>query len=102
MLTLRDKHERRQFTLTVELDPPKSASPIKTQKEAMQLIDWADAVNIADCPMAKLRMSPIALAHIIQTDFHLERSSISPAGTGISSACRRSFWGPPPWACTTS
>lgn len=72
MLTLRDKHERRQFTLTVELDPPKSASPIKTQKEAMQLIDWADAVNIADCPMAKLRMSPIALAHIIQTDFHLE------------------------------
>lgn len=72
MLTLREKHQRRQFTVTVELDPPKSASPLKTQKEAVQLIGWADAVNIADCPMAKLRMSPIALAHIIQMDYHLE------------------------------
>lgn len=72
MLTLREKHQRHQFTVTVELDPPKSASPLKTQKEAVQLIEWADAVNIADCPMAKLRMSPIALAHIIQMDYHLE------------------------------
>lgn len=72
MLTLREKHQRRQFTVTVEVDPPKSASPLKAQKEALQLIEWADAVNIADCPMAKLRMSPIALAHIIQMDYHLE------------------------------
>lgn len=72
MLTLREKHQRRQFTVTVEVDPPKSASPLKAQKDALQLIEWADAVNIADCPMAKLRMSPIALAHIIQMDYHLE------------------------------
>lgn len=72
MLTLRDKHQNGRFTVTVELDPPKSASPRKTEEEARQLTGWADAVNIADCPMAKLRMSPIALAHIIQTDFHLE------------------------------
>lgn len=72
MLTLREKHQQHHFTVTVELDPPKSASPKKTENEALQLTGWADAVNIADCPMAKLRMSPIALAHIIQMDFHLE------------------------------
>ncbi len=72
MNTLRDKHEKGQFTITVELDPPKSASPIKTQKDAIHLIGYADAVNIADCPMAKLRMSPIALSHIIRQDYDLE------------------------------
>lgn len=72
MSTLREKHLRHEFTITVELDPPKSASPVKTQKEAIHLIGYADAVNIADCPMAKLRMSPIALSHIVQMDYNLE------------------------------
>ena len=72
MSTLREKHQAGQFTITVELDPPKSASPLKTQKDAIHLIGYADAVNIADCPMAKLRMSPIALSHIIQQDYNLE------------------------------
>lgn len=74
---LREKHQAGQFTITVELDPPKSASVNKTFKEAAQLLDKVDAINIADCPMAKLRMSPIALAHLIKfraqidTIFHL-------------------------------
>ena len=72
MSTLREKHLAGKFTITVELDPPKSASPLKTQKDAIHLIGYADAVNIADCPMAKLRMSPIALSHIIQQDYDLE------------------------------
>lgn len=75
--SLREKHQVGQFTITVELDPPKSASVNKTFKEAAQLLDKVDAINIADCPMAKLRMSPIALAHLIKfraqidTIFHL-------------------------------
>ena len=75
--SLREKHKAGQFTITVELDPPKSASANKTFKEAAQLLDKVDAINIADCPMAKLRMSPIALAHLIKyraqidTIFHL-------------------------------
>lgn len=75
--SLREKHQAGQFTITVELDPPKSASVNKTFKEAAQLLDKVDAINIADCPMAKLRMSPIALAHLIKfqaqidTIFHL-------------------------------
>ena len=75
--SLHEKHQAGQSTITVELDPPKSASVNKTFKEAAQLLDKVDAINIADCPMAKLRMSPIALAHLIKfraqidTIFHL-------------------------------
>ncbi len=85
METLREKHRQGQFTITVELDPPKSASAQKTLEEASLLRGKVDAINIADCPMAKMRMSPIALAHLIKvkegidTIFHLtcrDRNSI--------------------------
>ncbi len=69
-MSLKEKHRNHEFTITVELDPPKSASSVKTQEEASRLEGWIDAVNIADCPMAKLRMSPIALSHIIQEKYH--------------------------------
>lgn len=74
---LREKHKAGQFTITVELDPPKSASAQKTFDEAGRLAGVVDGINIADCPMAKMRMSPIALAHLIKfrenidTIFHL-------------------------------
>lgn len=74
---LREKHKQGKFTITVELDPPKSASAEKTFQEARLLAGKVDAINIADCPMAKMRMSPIALAHLIKshegidTIFHL-------------------------------
>lgn len=69
---LKQKLQQGQFTYTVELDPPKSSSANKTLEEASRLKPYIDAVNIADCPMANLRMSPIALAHIIQQDAGLE------------------------------
>lgn len=72
MSTLQTKLANGQFTLTVELDPPKSADASKTISEAQQLKSRIDAVNIADCPMANLRMSPIALSHVIQADVGLE------------------------------
>lgn len=72
MSTLQNKLAAGRFTLTVELDPPKSADAEKTITEAKQLKDRIDAVNIADCPMANLRMSPIALSHVIQADVGLE------------------------------
>jgi 5,10-methylenetetrahydrofolate reductase len=71
-MSLKEKNKSHQFTITVELDPPKSASSEKTQQEASRLAGWVDAVNIADCPMAKLRMSPIALSHIVQEKYQLE------------------------------
>lgn len=72
MPNLQEKLASGQFTITVELDPPRSAEAGKTISEAQRLLQRIDAVNIADCPMANLRMSPIALAHIIQADVGLE------------------------------
>lgn len=74
---LRKKHDAGIFTVTVELDPPKSASAANTFAQAKRLRGKVDGINIADCPMANMRMSPIALAHLIQdrenmdTIFHL-------------------------------
>ena len=71
-MTLREKLQHGKFTITVELDPPKSSEASKTINEAHRLLGNVDAVNIADSPMANMRMSPIALSHIIQTEVGLE------------------------------
>lgn len=61
-----------KFVITVELEPPKGADPMPVLEKARLLAGYIDGVNIADSPMAKLRMSPIALAHIIQQDMGIE------------------------------
>ncbi len=72
MLRLRDKLRTGEFVVTVELEPPKGADPNPTLEKAMKLKGTVDAVNIADSPMATMRMSPIALSHILQKDIQLE------------------------------
>lgn len=72
MTTLKEKNRQHIFTITTELDPPKSASPAVTEAQVVKVAPYVDAVNIADCPMAKLRMSPIALSSIIQSRYHVE------------------------------
>ena len=71
-MTLREKHEQHQFTITVELDPPKSSSAQKTFDEAKRLQGKIDAINIADSPMSNMRMSPIALSHLLQSQSNVE------------------------------
>ncbi len=71
-MTLKEKLQSGKFTVTVELDPPKSSEASKTINEATRLIGSVDAINIADSPMANMRMSPIALSHIIQTEVGIE------------------------------
>ncbi len=57
------------FVVTCEIDPPKgpdagpSVEMARTLKHA-----GADAVNIADNPMARVRVAPLALAHFIQEE----------------------------------
>ncbi|MDU4758880.1 MAG: 5,10-methylenetetrahydrofolate reductase, partial [Veillonella sp.] len=36
-MTLREKHQKGQFTITVELDPPKSSSAQKVFEQAARL-----------------------------------------------------------------
>ncbi|HEY3366643.1 MAG TPA: methylenetetrahydrofolate reductase [Symbiobacteriaceae bacterium] len=61
-----------QFSVTVEIDPPKGADVTKTLAKVRRFADRVDAVNVADCPMANVRMSPITLAHLLQRDTQVE------------------------------
>jgi 5,10-methylenetetrahydrofolate reductase len=67
----------KQFVTTVELDPPRGTDLTRALKESAALRGKVAAVNIADSPMANLRMSPIALACLIRdhvgidTIFHI-------------------------------
>ena len=73
-MNLREKLSLKKFVVTVELDPPKSIDLNKILEEvnSVEFRKIVDAVNVTDCPLAKLRMSPIALSHIIQEKTELE------------------------------
>ena len=57
-MTLREKHQQGKFTITVELDPPKSSSAQKVFDQAARLKGKVDAINIADSPMSKNAHEP--------------------------------------------
>ncbi len=72
MELLRDKLAQKKFVVTVEVEPPKGADPWQVYERIRPLVNYVDGVNIADCPMAKMRMSPIALACLVQKELNLE------------------------------
>ncbi|MDI6871508.1 MAG: methylenetetrahydrofolate reductase [Bacillota bacterium] len=69
---LRQKLARGEFVVTVELEPPRGSDPRPMLAKAGVLAALVDAVNVADSPMANLRMSPIACAHLLQQDLGVE------------------------------
>ena len=69
---LREKLEQNEFVVTMEVDPPRGADPWPVFTAIHDLADRLTAVNIADSPTAKLRMSPIALASLVQDRLRLE------------------------------
>jgi len=69
---LREKLEKKEFVITMEIDPPKGANPWAVYEGIRSLVNMVDAVNIADSPMARMRMSPIALAHLVQQELKFE------------------------------
>ena len=57
-----------RFAVSVEIDPPKGTNPAKMIEAAARLKEaGADAVNIADSPMARVRMSCLSLAYLIKS-----------------------------------
>lgn len=70
--SLRTKLQKKQFVVTVEMEPPRGADPWGVYEKMRPLAGLVDAVNIADSPMAKMRMSPIALAYLVQNELNLE------------------------------
>ncbi|MBB6216931.1 5,10-methylenetetrahydrofolate reductase [Anaerosolibacter carboniphilus] len=70
--SLKTKLMKKQFVVTVEMEPPRGADPWGVYEKIKPLSALVDAVNIADSPMAKMRMSPIALAYLVQKELNLE------------------------------
>lgn len=65
--TLRQKLAAGEFAVSVELDPPRGLNPRKALEGAAMLkAAGADAINIGDSPMARVRMSAVALAVLMQ------------------------------------
>ncbi len=70
---LAQKLEAGEFVVAVEMDPPRGLSTHKLLAGASLLADaGADVIDVADSPMARMRMSPWAVCHLIQSRFEVE------------------------------
>ena len=62
-----------QFVLAVEMDPPRGLSTHKLLAGATLLSEaGADVINVADSPMARMRMSPWAVCALVQDKVGIE------------------------------
>ncbi|MCX2727676.1 bifunctional homocysteine S-methyltransferase/methylenetetrahydrofolate reductase [Thermomicrobium sp. 4228-Ro] len=61
------------FVISVEIDPPKGLSPVKAIDGARLLREvGVEFINVADSPMARVRMSALALCVILQQEAGVE------------------------------
>lgn len=71
--TMREKLAAGEFVVSVEMDPPRGLNPRKAIEGAAHLKALgADCINIGDSPMARVRMSAIALAVLIEQRVEIE------------------------------
>ncbi|MCJ8346782.1 methylenetetrahydrofolate reductase [bacterium] len=70
--SLKEQLHQNKFLLTLEIDPPKGPGVKKMLSQIEPLIEHIDAINIAACPVAKLRMDPLAFAVILKQKFDVE------------------------------
>jgi homocysteine S-methyltransferase len=62
-----------KFVVSVEVDPPRGFNPAKMlEGAAVAKAHGADAVNVADSPMARVRMGALALCVLIQQQVGIE------------------------------
>ncbi|HYO31036.1 MAG TPA: bifunctional homocysteine S-methyltransferase/methylenetetrahydrofolate reductase [Thermomicrobiales bacterium] len=62
-----------KFVVAVEIDPPKGLNPAKAIEGARLLQEaGVDAINVADSPMARVRMSALTISHLIQDKVGVE------------------------------
>ena len=70
---LSKKFKEGKFVIAVEMDPPRGLSTHKLLAGASLLADaGADVIDVADSPMARMRMSPWAVCHLVQSTFDVE------------------------------
>lgn len=67
------KLEAKRFVISVEMDPPRGFSTHKMLAGASLLAEaGADVINVADSPMARMRMSPWAVCNLIQREVGID------------------------------
>jgi homocysteine S-methyltransferase len=70
---LQEELDSGRFVVSIELDPPKGLNPRKIMDGAATLQAMGVRfINIADSPMARVRMSCLALARLLQDQLDLE------------------------------
>ncbi|MFT4041432.1 MAG: bifunctional homocysteine S-methyltransferase/methylenetetrahydrofolate reductase, partial [Thermomicrobiales bacterium] len=70
---LEQKLQRGEFAVSVEIDPPKGLNPAKALDGARLLqAAGVDLINVADSPMARVRMSALTLCYLIQHQVGVE------------------------------
>ncbi len=63
----------KEFVISVEIDPPKGLDPTSSLEAARVLkVHGVHVINIADGPRASARMSPLALATLIERNVGIE------------------------------
>lgn len=63
----------KKFLRCVEIQPPKGLNPTKAIEGSQLLKDaGVDAINVADSPMARVRMSAMTLCYLIQNEVGIE------------------------------
>ncbi len=63
----------KEFLVSVEIDPPRGVDPTKFIQGALYLKSKrVDAINVADSPLARARMSPLVLSHLITEETGVE------------------------------
>jgi homocysteine S-methyltransferase len=71
--TLIEKFKAGKFVVSIELDPPRGLNYDKVIEGAVLCKkNEVDAINIADNPLAKAGMTPLAMASLIQQSVHIE------------------------------
>ena len=87
------KLARGKFAIAVEMDPPRGLSTQKLLAGASLLAEaGADVIDVADSPMARMRMSPWAVCSLIQRKSrYRDCSAFSDPRTKPAAGSRRSF-----------
>ncbi len=71
-MKFKERIENRQFSVTMEIDPPKGSGVKKIMSKIESIAPFVDAVNISACPVAQLRMDPLSFAILLNRHLDLE------------------------------
>ena len=65
-MSFADVVNQKGFSLVVRMDPPKGGDPSPLLETALAIRGRIDATCFSDCPMAVMRMNPLAPCHLLQ------------------------------------